>query len=159
MFNCLWKSCCQLKHKVFFWLLLKDRLSTRNILKRKNMNLESYNCVLCNSGIEETMDHLFLDFQFALNCWGLIGINLQNNIDIFEAINQIKLQSHPVFYLLVAILMCWAIWTVRNDLIFKVRPPDPLTAKEIFQKEIKILALRVKVKLSGTFDLWVQNLL
>lgn len=42
----LWKCSCQPKHKVFFWLLLKDRLSTRNIL-RKNMHLDSYNCILC----------------------------------------------------------------------------------------------------------------
>lgn len=27
-FNWLWNSCCQMKHKVFFWLVLKDRLST-----------------------------------------------------------------------------------------------------------------------------------
>jgi len=33
----IWKSYCQPKHKVFFWLLLKDRLSTRNIFKRRNM--------------------------------------------------------------------------------------------------------------------------
>jgi hypothetical protein len=29
-FNWLWKSCCQNKHKVFCWLLIKDGLSTRN---------------------------------------------------------------------------------------------------------------------------------
>uniref|UniRef100_A0A0A8ZD98 Reverse transcriptase zinc-binding domain-containing protein n=1 Tax=Arundo donax TaxID=35708 RepID=A0A0A8ZD98_ARUDO len=32
----MWKSCAQGKHKFFFWLLLKDRLNTRNLLKRKN---------------------------------------------------------------------------------------------------------------------------
>ena len=47
-FRWVWKSFCQPKHKVFCWLLLKDRLSTRNILRRKNMQLESYNCELCN---------------------------------------------------------------------------------------------------------------
>lgn len=123
------------------------------------MNLDSYNCALCNSGTEENVDHLFRNCQFALNCWSSIGFTLQNNIYIFEAINQIRLQSHPDFYLVVIILMCWAIWLVRNDLIFKGRPPEPTMAKEIFQKEIKILALRVKVKLSVTFDLRVQNLL
>lgn len=46
-FKWLWECFCQPKHKVFFWLLLKDRLSTRSILRRKNMHLESYNCVLC----------------------------------------------------------------------------------------------------------------
>jgi hypothetical protein len=31
-FQWLWKSRCQGKHKVFFWLLLNDRLNTRNLL-------------------------------------------------------------------------------------------------------------------------------
>jgi hypothetical protein len=38
----LWASSCQLKHKVFFWLLHNNRLSTRGLLRRKNMYLESY---------------------------------------------------------------------------------------------------------------------
>ena len=42
----LWRSSCQNKHKVFFWLLLKDRLSTRELLKRKNMELPNYTCLL-----------------------------------------------------------------------------------------------------------------
>lgn len=47
-FRWVWKSFYQPKHKVFYWLLMKDRLSTRNILRRKNMHLESYNYELCN---------------------------------------------------------------------------------------------------------------
>ena len=47
-FKWLWKNCCQHKHKVFFWLLLKDRLSTRDLLGRKGMILQSFDCVLCH---------------------------------------------------------------------------------------------------------------
>lgn len=47
VYQWLWKCLCQPKHKVFFWLLIKDKLSTRNILRRKNMYLDSYSCVLC----------------------------------------------------------------------------------------------------------------
>lgn len=36
-FKWTWRSKCQLKHKVFFWLLMNDRLSTRDILRRKQM--------------------------------------------------------------------------------------------------------------------------
>jgi hypothetical protein len=43
-FTWLWKSSCQQKHKFFFWLLLHDRLNTRNLLRRKNCLLPSYNC-------------------------------------------------------------------------------------------------------------------
>jgi hypothetical protein len=38
----MWKGDNLGKHKFFFWLLLKDRLSTRNLLRRKNMHLTSY---------------------------------------------------------------------------------------------------------------------
>jgi hypothetical protein len=33
----LWTSACQNKRKFFFWLILKDRLSTRALLRRKGM--------------------------------------------------------------------------------------------------------------------------
>jgi hypothetical protein len=59
-FRWLWRSFCQPKHKVFCWLLLKDRLSTRNILRRKHMALDSYNCEICSMMVEETAEHLFL---------------------------------------------------------------------------------------------------
>jgi hypothetical protein len=45
-FKWLWSSSCQQKHKVFFWLLLKNILNTRGMLQRKNMHLDSYDCEL-----------------------------------------------------------------------------------------------------------------
>ena len=66
-FKWLWKTSCQPKIKVFFWLLREDRLSTRNILRRKNMQLQSYNYVLCQSNSEETVQHLFLVCFFTKN--------------------------------------------------------------------------------------------
>jgi hypothetical protein len=35
--------------------------STRNTLRRKSMHLYSYNCVLCQLNVEESVTHLFLD--------------------------------------------------------------------------------------------------
>jgi hypothetical protein len=52
-YSWLWKTSAQKKHKVFFCLFLKDRLSTRNILRRKNKELTSYDCVLCNLQTED----------------------------------------------------------------------------------------------------------
>jgi hypothetical protein len=43
-FSWLWKTSCQARHKFFFWLLLLDRLNTRNLLKRKNFQLQNYKC-------------------------------------------------------------------------------------------------------------------
>jgi hypothetical protein len=35
------------------------------MLRRRNMELESFNCVLCNAQAEETIEHLFIDCPFA----------------------------------------------------------------------------------------------
>jgi hypothetical protein len=50
---------------LFFWLVLKDRISTRELLRRKNMNIEDYNCVLCSNSTDETLMHLLLQCPFA----------------------------------------------------------------------------------------------
>jgi len=159
VYKWLWSCFCQPKHKGFFWLLLKDRLSTRNILRRKHMHLESYNCVLCQLSVKETCEHLFIECPFAKDCWNLLGVTLQNGININDCILQLKEQSHPKFFMMVAILMCWAIWTVRNDLICKNLQPEIQAAKEIFRKELKLLNPRAKARVSLIFDLWIQNLL
>lgn len=39
-------------------------LNTRSILRRRNMELESFGCVLCNLQIEETIEHLFISCLF-----------------------------------------------------------------------------------------------
>jgi len=58
-----------------------------------------------------------------------------------------------------AILMSWAIWTIRNDFIFKNLQPEVEKAKEVFKKEIQLLSLRAKAKDSILFDRWIHNLL
>jgi len=65
LFQKIWMSSCQAKHKVFFWLLLRDRLSTRALLRRRNMQLPSYDCACCTLDVEETLSHLFLTCPFA----------------------------------------------------------------------------------------------
>jgi hypothetical protein len=62
----------------------------KKYFKKKNMHLESYLCVLCQSATEEALEHLFLDCQFARNCWNSINIVLQGHLDILTAVDQIR---------------------------------------------------------------------
>ena len=39
IFKSLWKTSCENNQNFFLWLLIKDRLSTRELLKRRNMEL------------------------------------------------------------------------------------------------------------------------
>uniref|UniRef100_A0A8R7TS57 Reverse transcriptase zinc-binding domain-containing protein n=1 Tax=Triticum urartu TaxID=4572 RepID=A0A8R7TS57_TRIUA len=72
IFSILWKASNLLGHKIFFWLLLHDRVNTRNLLKRKSMFLNLYECALCNDKTEETSLHLFWDCPFSMQCWNSI---------------------------------------------------------------------------------------
>jgi hypothetical protein len=61
----IWQSACQQKHKVFYWLLLKNRLNTRGMLQRRNMQLESYDCKLCLLQSTKVLRHLFYKCPFG----------------------------------------------------------------------------------------------
>jgi hypothetical protein len=68
IFKWLWASKCQPKNKVFFWLLLQDKLNIRDRLRRRDMELESYTCENCILQRNETIYHLFLRCNFVKNC-------------------------------------------------------------------------------------------
>lgn len=53
------------------------------------MQLESYNCVLCQSQSEEMAQHLFLSCCFAKDCWSILNIHFQTDLDLPEALLQI----------------------------------------------------------------------
>jgi hypothetical protein len=105
VYKWVWRSSCQPKHKVFAWLLLKDRLSTRNILRRKNMNLDNYNCEGCNMNVEETVEHLFLHCPFAQACWGILQLEVSPSAGIFENFNMFKIQLNSRFFMEAIVLI------------------------------------------------------
>jgi hypothetical protein len=47
-FKWIWKSKVSKKIKIFIWLLFRDRINSRNLLKRKNYKIEGedYNCAV-----------------------------------------------------------------------------------------------------------------
>jgi len=146
---------CQNKHKVFSWLLLKDKLSTRNILRRKSMFLPSYNCVLCANNTEKTLEHLFLHCHFAEACWGLISLQVPNQADIFLAIESFKSQLHTPLFMNFIILLCWSIWISRNDLIFQGLHPSINSCRRIFETELVLLGHRVSSKHKALLEEWI----
>ena len=140
LFRKIWKSSCQAKHKVFFWLLLRDRLSTRALLRRRNMQLPSYDCACCTLDVEETLSHLFLTCPFAQVCWIKLNVIFVET-DPFMALEEVQNQLQIPFHMEVIILYCWSIWMQRNDYIFKGVPPSPDRCLQNFKKEFILVIL------------------
>jgi hypothetical protein len=93
----LWRSSCQNKRKFFFWLVLKDRLSTRGLLRRRNMHLPDFTCVFCNLNIEEDLLHLLFHCPFAMTCWYSLNLIIPNSDDILIILEGLKIQIRLSF--------------------------------------------------------------
>jgi len=144
IYKWLWNSNCLPKRKVFFWLALKDRLSTRELLKRKEMELQSYNCVLCHQDVEESLHHLFMDCLFAKTCWNMLGLAYLIQGSMLDSVPLFRAQINRPFFMEVIVAMFWAIWSARNDVIFRNLHHSVQRCKMVFKQELVWVKLRSK---------------
>lgn len=122
------------------------------------MDLDSYNCALCNMLTEESAHHLFLDCSFARLCWANLGIDIPFNVTLLEALEAIKEQLSTQFFMEAIILSCWTIWTVRNELIFNGLSLTPIDGQRVWLRELSLLKYRVKPGLQDQLSSWTQSL-
>lgn len=83
--------------KVFAWLLLADKLNTRNMLRRRHYRVANdYACLLCDNPPEETLAHLFFACPFSSRCWNSLGVTWQTlNADLRCCTWANKLGTNP----------------------------------------------------------------
>lgn len=159
VYDWLWKSRCQKKHKVFFWLVLKDRLSTRDIMRRKHMVMPSYNCVLCSHNKIETLFHLLLECSFDQECWIHLGLYADLQLDPYSILTSFKTQLQVPFFMEIIIIMSWCIWMTRNDLIFRGIPPTTQEAILRFKSTYALVLHRVKEASKQSMVEWLELML
>ena len=138
------------KHKFFFWLLLKNRLNTRNLLRRKNMYLDDYNCAICNSNVEETCMHLFFECPFSLSCWNHIDIHWDLSLPPLDMLIEARTTFGSPIFREILITACWTIWNSRNGLIFDGKPCTLNSWKALFRTEIGLICIKAKPSLAGS---------
>jgi hypothetical protein len=158
-FTWIWDSSCQPKHKFFFWLLLHDRLNTRNLLRRKKFQLQAYNCATLQCSQEETLMHLFWSCPFAQQCWSFLCPQLPTQHSILEAFYGIKEKLKLPFAVEIIMLASWSIWMVRNRKIFEGQAPSFLAWKTLLKQELQLLSYRTKKKWEAQFKIWLQSFL
>ncbi|KAG2589994.1 hypothetical protein PVAP13_5NG320732 [Panicum virgatum] len=57
----------------------------------------SYDCAICNNGIEKTLQHLFFQCPLALTCWNMLQVTPVDSDSFFGTIESIKAQiSSPM---------------------------------------------------------------
>lgn len=157
VFKWIWNSTCQHNHKVFFGLLIQDRLSTCNILRRKHFHLPSFDCALCAKNLEETREHLFLWCSFSESCWSRIGLSNDDSLDPLQIFESFKTQMNVAFYMEIIIIMSWSIWTIRNDAIFRGIAQNSSRCIAIFKQVFGLLLKRAKKKYFPHIESWLEQ--
>jgi len=104
------------KIKFFTWLLLMDRLNTRDVLRRrKKFEEEGYSCALWHEHVQETVFHLFFGCQSSVTRWFAIGIQWHNSGDVCQMIVHQKSLFRGRFFMDLFMLPAWNIG--RNIMI------------------------------------------
>ncbi|GJM91631.1 hypothetical protein PR202_ga08027 [Eleusine coracana subsp. coracana] len=155
----MWKSCCKSRIKFFFWLLLRDRINTRNLLRRKTRTLDFYNCELCAQDVEETLLHLFFECSFSQNCWHYLGIHRNLNLQPDAMLLQARENFQSRIFREILMVACWTLWCYRNRVIFDEAPTSFGAWKHLFLEEIMLVRPRAKPSVQSRLDLFFNSLL
>lgn len=138
-----WKSKCVMKHKVFVWLLIMDRLNTRNMLRRRHFVITtSWDCILCRSPPEETLDHLFFDCTFSQGCWNDLNITWDLSLPLADRLLHAKDAWPWGLFWEVFTLVAWALWKVRNAKLFDDLAPSKAAWRAILKTDLELLTHR-----------------
>jgi hypothetical protein len=155
----IWKAKCIPKIKFFSWLLLNDRLNTRNILRRRRKFLEEgYCCVMCRDTIEETSEHLFFDCQSVITRWFALGITWEEGLNIHGKLIRAKRDFPHPFFMEIFMIGAWCIWNERNALIFNGKIPNLISWKAAFKKEVTDHLFKIKQSLHSSVRFWLSAL-
>ena len=159
VFKSIWKSCCTMKIKMFAWLLLRDRLNTRDMLQRRHWRVtDETHCELCPLRVHEDRIHLFFDCNFSVRVWDYLQIQWEPNDDLQMVVAKARKFFAKPFFMEVVMTACWNIWILRNGKIFRQERPTFGRWKAKFIHDISLLQHRIKLKFKDGFLAWINDL-
>jgi hypothetical protein len=156
-YKVLWKAGCTPRIKIFAWLILVDRLNTKTMLRRRHFNIQGdVLCVLCNTGMEEDIDHLFFECPFAMQCWNSINFSCDINLPFLERLSTASNVHNLPFFTEATLIAAWELWKLRNDKVFQRRDPTPALWLVNFKSQCILQSVRFKEDLRSSFCIWLD---
>jgi hypothetical protein len=141
----------------FAWLILVDWLNTKTMLQRRHLNIQGDAiCVMCDSGDEETIDHLFFECAFAKDCWATLHIDWDVSLPLLDRYTQAHGAHNIPFFTKATLIVAWELWKVRNDKVFQRRDPSPSIWLSNFKHQCTLQSVRFKDDLRSYFCVWLD---
>lgn len=148
-----------MKIKMFAWLLLSDRLNTKDMLQRRHWQVTNdYNCLLCSARIHEDRDHLFFNCNFSIRIWNYLQIIWGTGCCMAQSAEYARRIFKHSFFTEVASLACWHIWKVRNAKVFDQVQPIFAAWRRNFIHDISLHAHRFKPDRKNRLLAWIATL-
>jgi len=152
IFKIIWKCKCSPRVKFFAWLILVDRLNTKDMLQRRHLNIQGTPiCVMCAAGSLETIEHLFFECSFAQDCWSKLEINWDLSLNPLDRFIQARSAHQLPFFTEATLIAAWELWKVRNDKVFARRDPTLALWWSNFKSQCLIQSVRFKDDLRSSF--------
>jgi zinc-binding in reverse transcriptase len=116
-----WYLPIPLKVKVFMWLVLHNKILTRDNLRKRGWEGE-IQCTICNK--QESISHLFFTCHIAKQIWFWMGLcqnyflqwhSIEDVVEFALALPLLRRKS----FLIVLCAVCGALWKHRNNMIFR----------------------------------------
>ncbi|KAG0515218.1 hypothetical protein BDA96_10G259800, partial [Sorghum bicolor] len=85
-------------------------------------------------------------------------VSLATNSAFPDVASSFRNQLQTRFFIVAIILMCWSIWTPKNDLIFNGDQPTVHNCRRKFFSEISLVQHRVKQSLQTSFNSWISTI-
>lgn len=124
MHHFIWKNHAPPRVNFFGWLLVQERIQSRDNLSLKNIVDDSC-CEICQA-TEETADHIVAHCPFAQEFWKHVGGgNLMCIAPVTELWNSTLPGSMPApMESTFLLLCCWELWKHRNAVVFRGEQPS-----------------------------------
>jgi hypothetical protein len=128
------------------------------MLRRRNLfDEDDEHCVLCTTGIDEDLDHLFFDCPFSKRCWEKIGMQWNTGLSLYLRIAHARQQQQNIpFFMEVVTIAAWEIWKIRNDRVFNNGQVHVNIWFANFKNKCLLQSLRFKDDLRSAFCFWLD---
>ena len=156
----IWESKATMKIKVFAWLMLNDRLNTRDMLLRRHWRSpqDDNTCPLCFAHAHEDRDHLFFTCQFSTRVWNYLNIQWLDGLTPSQCLFAARKSFGQPLFREVVNLVAWNIWLLGNGRIFRYERPTFAAWKRNFTHDVTLHSHRFKPSLKPLLLAWVNSL-
>lgn len=161
-FTAIWKYCIPPSVRIFLYLLLHDKLLTREVMVTRCFNIQDSSCPLCTSCDFETAHHLFFECTYSKRIWDNIASAVGCNVVVRgDSVGQVWRMSGARFrrnlgtrtrWQNLFSSACWSIWRFRNCRVFegRIQHVDMVTEWIIRQATLWERCCKAKAKTSNS---------